>query len=163
LAVASLPAAAPAMTADLARSAAAFAAGSPVGSPAAALAEAGPRGPTPARWFGLRLGPGGLLRRAAAGASRRRAAPPPHPPPHPPPAAGPAADPPPPGPGARNGPPRMAHPGPAMSLAYSPDGKTVAPAAHDVRVWDAASGRLLRKFDLAIPRQDALGIVADVP
>lgn len=48
---------------------------------------------------------------------------------------------------ARMGSGRMHHPGGVRTLAFSSDGKSIVSAGEDLRVWDAATGKLLRRFD----------------
>jgi WD40 repeat protein len=50
---------------------------------------------------------------------------------------------------ARLGSGRMRHPFSFRKLAFSPDGKSiVSGAANGIRIWDAATGRLRRRFDV---------------
>lgn len=48
---------------------------------------------------------------------------------------------------ARLGTERLRHQYHAMSIAFAPDGKTLATVAGDVRLWDVASGKELRRFE----------------
>src|SRR5262249_22727413 len=50
---------------------------------------------------------------------------------------------------ARMGSGRMRHPGYVRTLAFSPDGKSiVSGAGGGIRIWDAATGKLRRRFDV---------------
>jgi WD40 repeat protein len=48
---------------------------------------------------------------------------------------------------ARLGTVRLGHSDPIEAVAFSPDGKAIASAARDVRLWDLATGTLIRRFD----------------
>jgi WD40 repeat protein len=44
---------------------------------------------------------------------------------------------------------RLRHPGPATNVVFAPDGKSLASCGHDslIRLWDAATGKEIRRFE----------------
>jgi WD40 repeat protein/beta-lactamase regulating signal transducer with metallopeptidase domain len=70
-------------------------------------------------------------------------------------------DPLPPGAAARMGTIRLRHPSDLKAVAVSPDGKTVAAAGGDVRLWDAATGKLLASWSRPDVRAGGVGFSPD--